>query len=41
LVNREQAVHDLALQWSYIAGFAVIAVLMWRAGIKRFAAYGG
>jgi ABC-2 type transport system permease protein len=41
LLNREQALHNLALQWSYIAAFAVIAALTWRAGIKRFAAYGG
>jgi ABC-2 type transport system permease protein len=41
LIGREQALHNLALQWSYIAVFAVFAALMWRAGIKRFAAYGG
>jgi ABC-2 type transport system permease protein len=41
LVNREQALHNLALQWSYVALFALIAASMWRAGIKRFAAFGG
>jgi ABC-2 type transport system permease protein len=41
LVTREQALRDLALQWGYIAVFSVLAALMWRAGLKRFAAYGG
>jgi ABC-2 type transport system permease protein len=41
LVNREQALHNLALQWTYIAAFTLVATLAWRAGIKRFAAYGG
>lgn len=41
LVNREQALHNLALQLSYIAVFTLTATLTWRAGIKRFAAFGG
>jgi ABC-2 type transport system permease protein len=41
LVHREQALHNLAIQWSFVLAFAVIATLLWRAGIKRFAAYGG
>jgi ABC-2 type transport system permease protein len=41
LINREQALHNLAIQWTFVLSFAVIATLMWRAGIKRFAAYGG
>jgi ABC-2 type transport system permease protein len=41
LIDRAHALHDLTLQWSYVALFAVLAHMMWRAGIKRFAAYGG
>jgi ABC-2 type transport system permease protein len=41
LATRERALRDLGLQWSYIAAFAVIASVLWRAGIRRFAAYGG
>jgi ABC-2 type transport system permease protein len=41
LATRQQALHDLGLQWSYIGAFAVIASVLWRAGIQRFAAYGG
>jgi ABC-2 type transport system permease protein len=41
LVNREQALQNLGLQWSYVALFALLAAWMWRAGIKRFAAFGG
>jgi ABC-2 type transport system permease protein len=41
LVDREQALHNLVIQWSFVFSFAVIATLTWRAGIKRFAAYGG
>jgi ABC-2 type transport system permease protein len=41
LIGRTQALHNLALQWSYVLGFALLATLMWRAGIKRFAAFGG
>jgi ABC-2 type transport system permease protein len=41
LIDRRHALHDLALQWSYIVLFALLASALWRAGIKRFAAYGG
>lgn len=41
LVERERALHDLGLQWSYVLLFALIAARLWQAGIKRFAAYGG
>jgi ABC-2 type transport system permease protein len=41
LLNREAALRDLALQWGYVALFALLAHLLWRAGLKRFAAYGG
>lgn len=34
-------VHELAVQWAYVAGLAVAVGLGWRAGLKRFAAYGG
>lgn len=33
--------HDLAVQWAYVAGSAAAALLGWRAGLRRFAAYGG
>lgn len=41
LIDRRAALHDLALQWSYVALFALLAHALWRVGIKRFAAYGG
>ena len=41
LTTPAESLRDLALQWSWIACFAVLAQLMWRAGLRRFAAYGG
>jgi ABC-2 type transport system permease protein len=41
LVGRERALQELALQWSYVLLFALLAHLVWRAGVKRFAAFGG
>jgi ABC-2 type transport system permease protein len=41
LLTREQALRDLALQWSWIAFFAVLSQLLWRVGVRRFGAYGG
>ncbi|HSY21390.1 MAG TPA: ABC-2 family transporter protein [Polyangiaceae bacterium] len=35
------ALHLLARQWMWNAFALVVAVLMWRSGLKRFAAYGG
>jgi ABC-2 type transport system permease protein len=41
MIDRRHALHDLALQWSYVALFGWLSATLWRAGIKRFAAYGG
>jgi ABC-2 type transport system permease protein len=41
LIDRSHALHELARQWAYIALFAWLAAALWRAGIKRFGAYGG
>lgn len=41
LVDRARALHDLAWQWGYVLLLASLAGLMWRAGLRRFAAYGG
>jgi ABC-2 type transport system permease protein len=32
---------DLAVQWAYVAGALALTTLGWRAGLKRFAAFGG
>lgn len=34
-------VRDLSAQWAYVAAMLVAALLSWRAGLRRFAAYGG
>ncbi len=31
----------LCVQWAYVLGISTAALLVWRAGIKRFSAYGG
>ena len=41
MLTRAQALEQLAIQWSYVLVFASGAMLLWRAGIKRFAAFGG
>ncbi|HTU61864.1 MAG TPA: ABC transporter permease, partial [Polyangiales bacterium] len=41
LMAREQALHALLWQWTYVLGFAFGAAGLWRIGIRRFAAYGG
>ncbi len=35
------ALRDLGLQWAYVAASAVGGLAVWRAGVRRFAAYGG
>jgi ABC-2 type transport system permease protein len=37
----EAALHDLAVQWAYVIGAGSLALLAFRAGIRRFSAYGG
>ena len=41
LLTREQALHALAVQWAWTAALVVILLTTWRAGLRRFAAYGG
>ena len=41
LESRADSLRDLALQWTWVAAFTVLAALLWRAGMKRFGAYGG
>ena len=41
LMTRQETLRDLALQWSWIALFTVLANVLWRVGIRRFGAYGG
>jgi ABC-2 type transport system permease protein len=36
-----RAVRGLAAQWAYVAAFGAAAMVAWRAGIRRFSAYGG
>jgi ABC-2 type transport system permease protein len=35
------AMHALAIQWLYVAGLFVASVFTWRAGMRRFVAFGG
>jgi ABC-2 type transport system permease protein len=32
---------ELAIQWAYVAGVGCAALLAWRAGLRRFGAFGG
>jgi ABC-2 type transport system permease protein len=41
MLRGTDALRDLAVQWAYVAGCTAGALLGWRAGLKRFAAYGG
>jgi ABC-2 type transport system permease protein len=41
LLGIGEALRQLAVQWAYVAGCAAAALLAWRAGIKRFSAFGG
>lgn len=41
LATRESALRDLALQWAYVLFFVLLARAVWRAGVRRFEAYGG
>jgi ABC-2 type transport system permease protein len=41
LLSRRQALLGLATQWGYVALFGVLALWVWRAGLRRFAAFGG
>jgi ABC-2 type transport system permease protein len=41
LLDRGAMLRDLAVQWAYVVGSGVGAIFAWRAGIKRFSAFGG
>ena len=41
MTPRAEALRELALQWTYVAVLAVAARVTWRAGLRRFAAFGG
>jgi ABC-2 type transport system permease protein len=41
LLARGEALRELAIQWAYVGVAAVAAVVAWRAGVRRFAAFGG
>jgi ABC-2 type transport system permease protein len=41
LIDRQRALRELGLQWAYVALFGLLAHRVWRAGIRRFAAFGG
>jgi ABC-2 type transport system permease protein len=39
--DRRLALQDLAIQYGWVAFFVILAALVWRAGVKRFEAFGG
>jgi ABC-2 type transport system permease protein len=41
LIQGRAALFDLAVQWTYVFGSGAVALLTFRAGIRRYAAYGG
>lgn len=41
MMSDRAILHDLAVQYAYVAGTSVAAVAGWRAGLARFSAYGG
>ena len=41
LLSPAQALRQLGVQWLYVAVTAVFALRVWRAGVRRFAAFGG
>jgi ABC-2 type transport system permease protein len=41
LLTPAQALGQLAAQWAYVVGAFFGAMAVWRAGVRRFAAYGG
>jgi ABC-2 type transport system permease protein len=41
LLNRDVALAALAVQWLYAGLLLVLALAVWRAGLKRFVAFGG
>ena len=41
LIGPAAALRQLVVQWGYVVTLAALAMLVWRAGVKRFAAFGG
>jgi ABC-2 type transport system permease protein len=41
MIEGRALLRDLAVQWAYVAATFVVALLGWRAGVRRFAAFGG
>jgi ABC-2 type transport system permease protein len=41
MTPRAAALGELAIQWAFVVGLAAAARVIWRAGLRRFAAYGG
>lgn len=41
LLDPQQALRELAVQWTYVATFLAATLLVWRAGMRRFVAFGG
>ena len=41
LETQAGALRELAVQWGYVGFFFGVSLLVWRAGVRRFAAYGG
>ncbi len=40
-LDRTRALADLGIQWAYVAGMLFVAIAAWRAGMRRFVAFGG
>ena len=40
LRSHHEALRTLALEWVYVAVFALAALGLWRAGVRRYNAYG-
>lgn len=41
LLDPASALRDLAVQWCFVGATAAVALAVWRAGVRRFAAFGG
>ncbi len=41
LLHGPAALSNLAIQWAYVVGLAIVSLITWRAGLRRFGAYGG
>jgi ABC-2 type transport system permease protein len=41
LVTPATALRQLGVQWAYVLVLSALAMLVWRAGVRRFAAFGG